>query len=361
MTKFLAIIGIEEPTGASKVTNLFTDFVKKHNIKTLVFNYKLSFNKNDKHKGLNFGSRICKFIYFLKNFYRVYINISKIKAGYIQENHGLGKVFDILFIILFLIHKKKCFYHNHSSWKYLRFDLATKVIQILSNFNVINIFLSNQEFKKFSKKYGRLRKHFFMSNSVFLKDLTSFKNNFSNTDTLKLGLLSNLTKDKGLDNFIELAKYSIDNQNPWKFYLAGPIVKNKDFYLNKINNLSNLKYLGKINNDKDKLSFYQNLDFFIFLTSYRNESEPLVLLEAISNGCIPVVYDKGSIADLICSKKLILDQKTNPSYLITILIKEIIKKQELKNLSIASSKLYKNLRQSSKRELYKLIKEIKSL
>ena len=92
---------------------------------------------------------------------------------------------------------------------------------------------------------------------------------------MKFGLISNLTKDKGLDQFINFATYSLENDKSWKFFLAGPIMKNKRFYLKRINNLPNLDYFGSINNEKEKILFYQNLDFFIFLTTYINESEPL--------------------------------------------------------------------------------------
>ena len=359
MTDFLAIISIEEKTGASQVSKLFVKFANKNNIKTTTFNYKI--NSNESLKTNKFIFNFYKFKNFLKNFYLVCKNLSKIKAAYIQENHGFGKVYDILFIFLFLIYKKKCFYHNHSSSKYIRSSFLTKIIKFLSKFNVTNIFLSNLELKKFTKRYGQLNKYYCISNSLFIKDIEKYKKIISNPDKLKLGLLSNLTKEKGLDKFIDLARYSLENNNLWEFYLAGPIFNDKEFYLKKINNLPNLKYLGIIHNEKDKLDFYQNLDFFIFLTTYINESEPLVLLEAISLSCIPIVYDKGSISNLICRKKLVLNHKDNPNKLIDNLIKEIIKNDEIKTLSINSFKLFKNYKESYKIQLYKLIREIQSL
>ena len=359
MNDFLAVIAIDEITGAAKISKLFVDIANKNNIKTLCFYYKLDFKAYAKK--MDYKNKFFKFISFLKIFYQINNNISKIKAAYIQENHGFGKFYDILFIFLFLIYKKKCFYHNHSSSKYIRSSFLTKIIKFLSKFNVTNIFLSNLELKKFTKRYGQLNKYFCISNSLFIKDIEKYKKIISNPDILKFGLLSNLTKEKGLDKFIDLARYSLENNKLWEFYLAGPIFNDKEFYLKKINNLPNLKYLGIIHNEKDKFDFYQNLDFFIFLTTYINESEPLVLLEAISLSCIPIVYDKGSISNLICRKKLILNHKDNPNKLIDNLIKEIIKNDEIKTLSINSSKLFKKYKESYKIELYKLIREIQSL
>ncbi len=359
MTNFLAVIGIEEKTGASEVSRRFVKFANKKNIKTIIFNYKLSSKENSKPN--KYISKFYKFFTFLKNFYLINKNLSIIKAAYIQENHGLGKFFDISFILLFIVNKKKCFYHNHTSSKYIRFDFLTKIIQLLSKFDVINIFLSNKEFEKFTATYGQLKKNYCISNSVFIEDIEKGDKYFVNKDIIKFGLLSNLTRDKGLDKFINFANYALQNKSPWEFYLAGPIINNHQSYLTKIKNLPNLKYLGIISNEKDKIAFYQNLDFFIFLSTYINESEPLVLLEALSCGCIPIVYNMGSISNLISIKKLILDKKNNPSKLMNNLIKEIIKRDEIKNLSIQSSKFYKNYKKSYKIELNKLIEEIKIL
>ena len=359
MTNLLAVIGIEEKTGASEVSRRFVKFANKKNIKTIIFNYKLSSKENSKTN--IYISKFYKFFTFFKNFYLINKNLSRIKAAYIQENHGLGKVFDILFILLFIVNKKKCFYHNHSSSKYLRFDFLTKIIQLLSKFYVINIFLSTKELKKFKNIYGPLNKHYCISNSIFLDNNRNNKKNRSDSNILKFGLLSNLTKDKGLDKFIDLATYSLEKYKSWKFYLAGPIIKNKSSYLKRINNVPNLDYLGIINNEKEKISFYQNLDFFIFLTTYINESEPLVLLEATSLGCIPIVYDRGSISSLICSKKLILDKHNNPSGLICNLINEILKNEEIKKLSFESRKFYEKYKKSFQIELDKLLFEIKSI
>ena len=114
-----------------------------------------------------------------------------------------------------------------------------------------------------------------------------------------------MTKEKGLDIFLNIAQKSLKEKNLWEFELAGPLLKNKNFYLNKINSLKNINYYGPILEENKKRKFFNNVDFFIFLTSHKDESEPLVILEALSNGCIPISFNRGSIAELMPNSKCI--------------------------------------------------------
>ena len=97
----------------------------------------------------------------------------------------------------------------------------------------------------------------------------------------------------------------------------------------------------------------------IFLTTFINESEPLVILEAISNGCVPIVYDRGSISQLICTKKLIIPKCSNPTIRVVNLIEKILDNKELTNLSFKSFQKFLLLKNNSIKQLEKLTKEIK--
>ena len=57
-----------------------------------------------------------------------------------------------------------------------------------------------------------------------------------------------------------------------------------------------------------KDDFYKKSTFFIFLSEYKNEAEPLVLLEAISKGAIPIATKVGEIPTLIPIDELLVDR-----------------------------------------------------
>ncbi len=357
MKNYLAIIGTFRPTidGATNITELFYEKSLNYNFKTLKFKYKTFKNYNKKYQLL---SRTLKFFSFLKILTCTIFNSTSIKIIYIQENGGYGKLYDIIFFILFLSLKKKCYYHHHSYAKINKYSFLSQITQFLERYGIINIFLNKEEATKFINIYGKVR-YKIISNSAFLRKGTYKKNILINKKTnITFGLISNLTKEKGLLEFIDFAKFSLYKNENWNFNLAGPIIEDKDFYLRKINKINNINYMGLLKENKQKDNFFRNIDFFIFLSKHIHESESLVVLEAISHGCIPIVFDRGSIKKLIPNKKLIIKDDRNISSSIYKLIKDIFVKNETELLSKSSSEKYISIKKIANKNLNNLFKEV---
>ena len=362
LKRYLLVIGTDEFSGAGRITKFFKDSLKKQKIGFLSYLYIGNSSKQKKQNFKNFQvSKFNKFLNFFKIIFKIFKNKKKIKALYLQENAGLGKIYDIFIILIFRIYSKPIFYHNHSSGKYINFDLLTKIIQIISGEKLINIFLSRIESRKYIYRYGNLEKYYCISNSIFIRKIKASNKKNKSLKTLKFGLISQLTKEKGFEQFINLAKYSQEKNKKWNFYVAGPIPINEKYYLNQISKLSNIKYLGVIDNSQKKILFYSKLNYFIFLSTYFHESEPLVILEAISNGVIPIVYNRGSISELICSKELIINSKSDPYLAIEKIVEKFNDKNKFKRLYAKSTKNYLNLREKSKIQFFELIHSIKSI
>ncbi len=361
MKKFIAIVGTSYPEihGATNVTEFFTNILKNNEINILRLSYKNYFFIPNANTSF-LEAKLSKFISFIGIYLNILRNIKSINALYLQENSGFGKIYDISFLILFIIFRKKCFYHNHTYNKIKRYDLNTKVIQFISKFGVKNIFQSRTEAKNFIRIYGKI-KYTIISNSVFIKTPQQHQRKFAKNKQINFGLISNLNKFKGLDLFIKIAQDSATDNNPWFFHLAGPIIEQKNYYLKKIHLTKKIKYHGPIFNPKQKESFYQNIDFFIFLSSYKKESEALVMLEAISNGCVPIVYDQGQLGNLVGEKKLIIPKDIDPYLYIKNLIRDISFNNELENLSSKSINLFNNLKINSQNNLKEIVKEIKDV
>ncbi|OYU71979.1 MAG: hypothetical protein CFE32_25085, partial [Alphaproteobacteria bacterium PA3] len=50
---------------------------------------------------------------------------------------------------------------------------------------------------------------------------------------------------------------------------------------------------------EEKKRFFEAVAFFVFPTQYKNEAEPVVILEALSAGVPVVAFQRGCIAELI--------------------------------------------------------------
>jgi glycosyltransferase involved in cell wall biosynthesis len=118
--------------------------------------------------------------------------------------------------------------------------------------------------------------------------------------TFRVGFMSNLTREKGLFHFLDLADRANALGLPIKFVLAGPIgnlaeLEETNLFIDK---LSNLDYLGAIY-ESQKDEFFSSLDAFVFPTNYKNEAQPIVLYEAMAASVPVITVQRGCIREQI--------------------------------------------------------------
>lgn len=219
---------------------------------------------------------------------------------YISASGGPGMIYEAVFIASAAIARKKIFFHHHSFAYIVRHSLTCKAISRIFNAYVCHIFLGDLMKRKFCDIYSPLHS-MVISNSAFLKPIpdhlpVSSRNSHGSFTFLHI---SNLSAEKGLYRFLLLAEYSLIYRPNWRFILGGPLPSNcHSSILKRINQLSNLNYVGVVHKD-NKLYFYLSSSFFVFPSLYKNEAEPLVVLEAMSCGCIPLVYPVGLLTDIV--------------------------------------------------------------
>ena len=101
MKRYLLVIGTDEFSGAGRITKFFKDSLKKYKIGFLSYIYIGNNSKQKKHNFKNFQvSKFNKFLNFFKIIFKIFKNRKKIKALYLQENAGLGKIYDIFLILI---------------------------------------------------------------------------------------------------------------------------------------------------------------------------------------------------------------------------------------------------------------------
>jgi glycosyltransferase involved in cell wall biosynthesis len=114
-------------------------------------------------------------------------------------------------------------------------------------------------------------------------------------------LLSNLSDDKGLDIALSLLRAAKSAGLDVVLHLAGPASTAKaaaDIATAKQEFGSALDVAGPLSGPA-KAAFYKRIDVFLFPSRYRNEAQPLVVLEAMANGLPVIVSNRGYIAELV--------------------------------------------------------------
>jgi len=209
---------------------------------------------------------------------------------------GFGQIYEIIFL---LINRRiKWRYLHHHAYSYIeKKSIITSILTKVSGKDCVHITQSKKMANNFKKTYYGLTNVIYISNVVFQED-SDDQNNFVRTSIKTIGFLSNITKQKGIYEFLDLAKKC--NNNEINFLLAGPIPNYslKNEVLGIISTLKNVDYIGTVFG-KQKNIFFSLIDLFVFPTKYKNETEGIVNIEAIRSGAPVIAYGRGCIPEII--------------------------------------------------------------
>ena len=118
------------------------------------------------------------------------------------------------------------------------------------------------------------------------------------SDVFRVGLLSNLTFEKGLGIFLDVAKACVRRKLDIRFVLAGPVAGEAErtaLEQAQTELGAKLDYLGPVYAD-EKARFFSGIELFLFPTRYYHEAQPIVLYEALIAGNSVLSADRGCIS-----------------------------------------------------------------
>lgn len=308
-------------TGFSNASKSVCSILKYNNIPFKIF------NKSSK----NIVDRFLLPLFLVFNFYRL-------KKIYIAQSAGLGLYYDYFIILLASLLKVNVIIHHHSfSYIIKRDPLLYKTNQIFPYYTrkLNHIFLCpcmrRQYFSIYSTELNA-------SNSVILSNISlidnlSLPSDFPNINLLSnkfdgkinIGILSNLTKEKGIMDFLVLVKYLNNTKysSCLNFHVGGPCSPDiYNFICASSSDHPNLTYYGPIYG-KDKDLFFETVDIFVFPTLYANEAEPLVLYEALKYGSFVFSYQRGCIGNEMSSMIATADSLNSMFSMLVAFIDEI--------------------------------------
>lgn len=239
---------------------------------------------------------VVKIIKVLQALFVIIVQASPLDTKlYIPADAGFGTYYTITIVTLARFLGYKIFIH-HRSFAYIdkrvtRMALLTRC----AGSEAVHIFLCRDMKRRYLDNYPASQKALILSNGAYIKPISQIIT--SSFDGLRLGHLSNLGSDKGLDEVLETTRCLIAHDVKTHLVLAGPTVTTED--TQKIERAviefgKALDYRGAVyGEDKDR--FYEDIDVFLFPTRYANEAQPNVLLEAMSFGVPSISFARGCV------------------------------------------------------------------
>lgn len=228
------------------------------------------------------------------------------RVCYIACEGHLGLIYTGILSIISRQFGYELFLHHHS---FAYIDSRTRLMRLLLAIagSVHHIFLCPNMRARFESAYGPLRRASVISNAAFVAPSAPSGSERS-TPQVVLGHLSNLTVEKGLYVFLNVLRVAIRDGLDVRGVLAGPVALEKDRLAieaacQELGGL--LEYRGPLY-DKAKEDFYEEVDVFVFPTSYVNEAQPTVIFEAMAAGCQIISYGRGCIEQQVESSGLIV-------------------------------------------------------
>ena len=308
MKKKIGIIGQFPPPmhGLSKALDtLYNSYLNKE----------FDFTKIDITNNKKFLSNLFKIMFSKLDLY--YLTISQSKFGNIR---------DLIMIKLIQLKKRKIRIHLHgggfrnildnefgSFQKKINYKILSKIHAgiVLGN-SLRYIFEGIIPEEKIYVVKNCVDDEFVISNEEFNEKMLSLENK----EEFRILYLSNFIKEKGYKEVLQLAKLVKENNDKrFKFIFAGKFFDNddkKDFFeyidKNELNHI--IEYKGIVGGN-DKIDLLRKCDIFILLTRYKNEGQPISIIEAAGNGLEIIATNHSGINDILGTNEMIFIEKEN--------------------------------------------------
>lgn len=220
------------------------------------------------------------------------------KRLYMPADAGLGCWYTIFLLGVARLLGYAAFVHHHSFAYLTRRTARMALLTRIAGPECRHILLCPTMLSRFQALYPLARRGAVLSNAIFTPPAAEPAPRHPGTGALRLGHLSNLCVDKGLDTLFSLLRALLDEGIPARLVLAGPGLGRLDEAMIAAGLYEfgdAVEYLGPIDG-AEKEAFYRAIDVFVFPTRYRNEAQPLVVFEALAAGVPALSFARGCIA-----------------------------------------------------------------
>lgn len=208
---------------------------------------------------------------------------------YLAVAGGTGVFYDLAFVLAARWRRYRIVIH-HNAFSYLnRRSPWTAALIALAGRQALHICLCPTMARRLAEQYPTAVQRLVVSNAALVPPLPVAPERAAR-NAIRLGFLSNLMPEKGLDTAVAVAATLRERGAAASLVVAGPTVDPSGERLledAKTRLGDALDYRGAVHGPA-KMAFFADIDVLLFPTRYANEAQPLVVLEAMAHG-VPVI------------------------------------------------------------------------
>lgn len=215
----------------------------------------------------------------------------------IGANGGWGLAYTLMLVASARLAGLRICLHHHSYAYILRPRWLMAAICAAGGHRLEHVFLAASMEQAFHAHYPRGRKAHVLPNAVFVPPQPGDPP--PSRSALRVGLISNLSAEKGLYDFIETARQLKAAGLPVEMVLAGPAALAQDRAAIATAEAQGLLRATGPLYGAEKTAFFRSLDLFLFPTRYENEAQPTVIYEAFATGVPVLAFRRGAIGEQV--------------------------------------------------------------
>ncbi|WP_213769888.1 glycosyltransferase family 4 protein [Bradyrhizobium sp. dw_78] len=211
---------------------------------------------------------------------------------------GAGMAYNFLILLLARLRGLRIVLHHHSALYTRTFDPRFDWLSRIAGRDALHVALDEFMARDLKANYPSLAHITVALNASYVDDPAREERS---ERPLTCGFMSNLSREKGLDTFLDCLRSARKAGLDLRAILAGPAASREAEKMvadAQAEFGDGLTVLGPVSGTS-KQEFFRSIDVFLFPSRYRVEGQPLVILEAMSYGVPVVASRQGYCAELV--------------------------------------------------------------
>jgi glycosyltransferase involved in cell wall biosynthesis len=217
---------------------------------------------------------------------------------------GAGVLYNALLVAAIRVRAAPLALYHHSARNIVRSSSLMSLLLRIAGSGAVHVACSEKMIAQLAQRYGNARRSMVISNVAWIQQrlsvLSREAGSVTTPQTITLGFMSLLSKEKGLLHAVETFRQGIRHGLPMRLLLAGKlspgaertIARGREEFGDRI------AYSGELDEDK-KWDFLASIDYLVFPSLYEHETQSLVAGEAMAAGVPVIAFDHRYVGELV--------------------------------------------------------------